>query len=314
MISVGEKDITARALAIRDEPWTTATLPPDSSQDAWLVSYIDVLMLLATLLVVLLTVHKGTPEKTVTATSTMHDMAQVQTNKDLTTPTIRYRPHAHPDRSGQQQETLAVTRLSQQHSLAKPSRMARPIIPRTLQTPEVTRQSIAPKTDSSSHESDPSKETVALTPARQAESASKTVQWNAPSDLQDQVEVVHEAESIRLEVNDTILFESGSADLKPQGMPLLAKLADMLKRHPGQLSVEGHTDDTPIATKSYPSNWELSAARASTVARSLITYGIAADRLRATGYAETRPRSTNDSEAGRARNRRVTLVMYPPQT
>jgi chemotaxis protein MotB len=130
-------------------------------------------------------------------------------------------------------------------------------------------------------------------------------------DLQDQVEFIREAEHIRLEINDTVFFESGSADMKTQSTTLLEKLVEMLKRHPGRIAIEGHTDDRPIATTRYPSNWELSAARASMVARYLIMHGIEADRLQAIGYADTRPRSTNDSEAGRAHNRRVTLMIYP---
>jgi chemotaxis protein MotB len=82
-----------------------------------------------------------------------------------------------------------------------------------------------------------------------------------------------------------------------------------LQTLPYQLSVEGHTDNVPIQTARYPSNWELSSARAARVTRKLIEQGVAADRIRAIGYGDTRPRSENDSAEGRAKNRRVTFVL-----
>jgi chemotaxis protein MotB len=147
-------------------------------------------------------------------------------------------------------------------------------------------------------------------PEPQIEAVSSPVPWTLPDDLQEQVDVTREAQYIRLEVKDTLLFASASADLKAQAETLLQNLVGMLQRHTGRISVEGHTDDIPIATARYPSNWELSAARASTVARYLILHGIAADRVQAVGYADTQPRSANNSSAGRARNRRVSLVIY----
>jgi chemotaxis protein MotB len=166
--------------------------------------------------------------------------------------------------------------------------------------------------ESATNASDDAAEKVASDSQQQTESVSRTEAWNPPDDLKDQVEITHEAKNIRLEIKDTLLFESGSADLKAQAATLLESLVELLQRHPGWLSVEGHTDDQPIATALYPSNWELSAARASTVARYLVMHGIAAHRVQAVGHADTRPRSNNDSPEGRARNRRVTLVMYPP--
>ena len=73
--------------------------------------------------------------------------------------------------------------------------------------------------------------------------------------------------------------------------------------------MEGHTDDNPIITSKFPSNWELSAVRASTVVRLLIDNGVMATRLTALGYGENRPVESNDTEEGRARNRRVTLMI-----
>ena len=75
------------------------------------------------------------------------------------------------------------------------------------------------------------------------------------------------------------------------------------------ITVEGHTDPTPIATPQFPSNWELSGARASSVVRLFVDAGVAAQRLTATGYGEQRPVASNDTQEGRARNRRVTILI-----
>ena len=90
---------------------------------------------------------------------------------------------------------------------------------------------------------------------------------------------------------------------------MLDKLVPLLARGGHTITVEGHTDNVPISTPQFPSNWELSAARASTVVRHLIARGIPADRLSAVGYADTRPLAANDTEAGRAKNRRVSIII-----
>jgi chemotaxis protein MotB len=271
MVSQSARHTPERAENTQNDPWAAATLPPDNSQHAWLISYIDVLLLLITLLVVLLAVQKHTAEKTVTAAKAASMANPPQTTTHRQPPPIPNAPPARPDKL----------------------------------------ESVTPMPESSTNASDESTEKVALDSQQQTESVSSTEAWNLPDDLKDQVEIMHEAKHIRLEIKDTLLFESGSADLKAQAATLLESLVGMLQRHTGWLSVEGHTDDQPIATAQYPSNWELSAARASTVARYLVMYGIAAHRVQAVSYADTRPRSTNDSPEGRARNRRVTLVMYP---
>ncbi len=129
------------------------------------------------------------------------------------------------------------------------------------------------------------------------------------SRLQGRVEVTVLPDSVSLEISDSILFAPASAELTQDGMRLLDELAATLTAHPYDLSVEGHTDNVPIKTARYPSNWELSAARATEVTRRLIERGIAGERVRAIGYADTRPRADNATGEGKARNRRVSLVL-----
>jgi len=110
-------------------------------------------------------------------------------------------------------------------------------------------------------------------------------------------------------VSDKVLFDPGEADLRPEGAAILDQLASALDKLPNKLSIEGHTDNTPISGR-YPSNWELSTARATTVLRSLIEqHGFDPDRLQAAGYADTRPVAGNDTPEGRAANRRVEIVV-----
>lgn len=111
-------------------------------------------------------------------------------------------------------------------------------------------------------------------------------------------------------LTDDLLFASGQASLDPRATGLLEEIGALLnvdQTHP--ISVEGNTDNVPIHSSQFPSNWELSTARASTVVRFLIGHGVGANRLTASGNAEQRPVDTNTTAAGRARNRRVEIVL-----
>ncbi|QIA26684.1 OmpA family protein [Thermaerobacter sp. PB12/4term] len=113
--------------------------------------------------------------------------------------------------------------------------------------------------------------------------------------------------------DDQVFFDLGRAELRPEGQDLLRRLAPILAQVPGTILVEGHTDNLPIRSGRYPSNWELSTARATTVVRYLAERaGLDPRRLAAAGYGEWRPRFPNTSEANRARNRRVEIVLLRP--
>lgn len=107
-------------------------------------------------------------------------------------------------------------------------------------------------------------------------------------------------------------FDSGSAIPRPEGIATLKQIALSLGQTPYDLRVEGHTDNIPIHNAQFDSNWELSSARATHIARALLDmHSISADRLSAAGYAEYHPVDTNDTPEGRANNRRVDLVVLP---
>jgi chemotaxis protein MotB len=114
---------------------------------------------------------------------------------------------------------------------------------------------------------------------------------------------------LRLRISNEILFASGEAELTEQGLDVIADLAAILAPLEDTIAVEGHTDNIPIQTQRFPSNWELSTARATRVVRHLVDNAIAPGRLRATGYAETRPLVDNSTPQGRSLNRRVELIL-----
>lgn len=123
------------------------------------------------------------------------------------------------------------------------------------------------------------------------------------------VVLVARRDGVVLEISDTSLFASGTAQPAPQADQLIDKIAAAIGAGKNAVIVEGHTDDRPIKTPQYPSNWELSSARAASVVRALQERGISPDRLAASGLAQTRPRSRNDTEQGRSENRRVSLIV-----
>jgi chemotaxis protein MotB len=111
-------------------------------------------------------------------------------------------------------------------------------------------------------------------------------------------------------LTDKLLFDSGSATLDPGGLPLLKEVAKLLnvdQTHP--ITVAGHTDNQPISTPEFHSNWNLSASRAINVLQFLIGQGVDPQRLGATGYADLHPLASNATPAGRARNRRVEIIL-----
>jgi chemotaxis protein MotB len=111
-------------------------------------------------------------------------------------------------------------------------------------------------------------------------------------------------------VTDQVLFDIGRAELRPRAKHILSKVGAIVRNMPNEIAVEGHTCDLPIRTQQFPSNWELSTARATTVVRFLIDHaGIAPRRVSASGYADSRPLAPNDSEARRVSNRRVDIVI-----
>lgn len=126
---------------------------------------------------------------------------------------------------------------------------------------------------------------------------------------QDLVSLTRDGDQIEIEIKARMLFGSGSEHLSKEALKALKDVATVLEPIGFNVQVEGHTDNIPISTARFPSNWELSSARAASVVHYLARNGVSPRRMSAVGYAENRPKSSNKTVQGRADNRRVTLVV-----
>ena len=128
-------------------------------------------------------------------------------------------------------------------------------------------------------------------------------------ELRDRVRTRDDAEGLGIEFKDALLFDSGSAALRPEARPLIGEIARLLQELPARpVTVEGHTDDVPISTRSFHSNWELSSQRAVNVLNGLEAAGIVRGRISTRAWADTRPLETQgDLEQRRSANRRVVI-------
>lgn len=114
---------------------------------------------------------------------------------------------------------------------------------------------------------------------------------------------------VKIEMNNRILFTSGAAKLSEKAYPILEELSEVLRGLPNHIDVEGHTDNLPIRTTIFPSNWELSAARAASVVHLFAKNGVDPKRMSAIGFGEFRPITSNDTALERRNNRRVAVVI-----
>ncbi|WP_428826951.1 flagellar motor protein MotD [Azonexus sp. IMCC34842] len=130
-----------------------------------------------------------------------------------------------------------------------------------------------------------------------------------PLVAQGKVRLLETSRGVTIEINDSILFPAGQSKLQPASISAMLAIAQVLAASDFPITIEGHTDNVPIATPQFPSNWELSAMRATTVLRLFNDGGVGAERLTAIGYGETRPLETNTTVEGRARNRRVSILI-----
>lgn len=132
--------------------------------------------------------------------------------------------------------------------------------------------------------------------------------------LEDQVDVELRPTGVAVTFKGNVLFSSGESEIRQSGFHILARLSEAINSLPYEISVEGHTDDIPISSPIFPSNWELSTARASRVVRYLIDQGVPPVKLTASGYADTKPKAPNRDVTGasipynQAINRRVELI------
>jgi len=130
------------------------------------------------------------------------------------------------------------------------------------------------------------------------------------NNLEAKITVREDIKGVVIELQEKILFDSGRSDIKPESLPLLTKIAQLLSVFNNEIVVEGHTDNVPINRGYYQSNWELSADRAVKVVRFLVeNKGVSPERVTAVGAGEYRPIASNATPEGRQKNRRVNILI-----
>jgi chemotaxis protein MotB len=315
------------------DPWRAAAAERPSEQSGWLLSYLDVMTLLFSFFVFLfayqkaLTVEAKTahPEtatqSTQVAASIPVSPAVIEASKTIST---NRAPASPPVRTAQDRNPIAEAEIKVYPAYPDAARTVSALSRREPEYKDAIVEATPPaqKAEETSNVAGPSSKPVAAAPEKGWIAEAGDMALNAAAsldkafsdaDLGGSVEISAASGEVRLEINDAILFDPASAELKPEGASVLDRLASVLGAQGGTIEVEGHTDDRPIATAKFRSNWELSTARASTVTRYLIAHGISPEHLRAVGLADTRPREANDTPEGRARNRRVSIVMFLPR-
>ncbi|MBW1992712.1 MAG: OmpA family protein [Deltaproteobacteria bacterium] len=150
-------------------------------------------------------------------------------------------------------------------------------------------------------------------PPPQLEEVARTIQRSLTThrELAD-IRLLITGRGLVIHLPEFVFFNSGEADLRPESLPLLDKLAAILAQIPNHVAIEGHTDNRPIHTAAFPSNWELSTHRATSLVRYFIeTHHLDPRRFSAAGYGEYAPVADNSTEAGRRLNRRVDVIIKP---
>lgn len=284
----------------------TSHLNNGTEKDSWVTSYMDILTLMLTLFVILLAyqMHANSAQDTQQSNQAKQQARSApQTVAATALPSIDSET-IHVEKI----QPTAVAALAGYSELAPPA------------------QDDAPVSDAAMI-SDPVAETdVALTPTEQptaspeqlAEAQASTVDVSAVEAALHTalgasippVEILPNGFSIAL--NEQVLFAPGSASVSAQGEDVLRNIAPALAEFEGEIFIEGHTDNRPITTAHFPSNWELSTHRATSVTRLLIAFGLPPARMRAVGFGDTQPVADNQTAQGRAANRRVSVVVKLP--
>lgn len=307
-------------------------LPPDEDASGWMVSYIDVMTLLVALLVLIITVGEigiGSGTEDAAAEPPAGPLAAVNLGVPLPEPLQRV--VAGRENMVVEHGSLSARALSAALGVAglPSSRPVRPPVllaragsneahgddssdrPQLLVSADVDlARSLADYRVVLTDRSPTGSEEVDESAIAGARFVAETLE-GAPylADLEG-MEVSRIPEGVRLRVEDRLLFPTAEAELTEEGLALVVeRLRELVQRHSGAVAVEGHSDNRSINTERFPSNWALSSARAIAIVETLVAAGVAPSRLRAVGLADTRPLANNATAEGRARNRRVEVVI-----
>jgi len=293
---------------------------PSQQQHNWLLTYIDVFVLIIMLVITLIAlsdfeteqkakktqspqkqIKKPTqPKKTITKKS----IKQVSNGKKLKTESIEKQKKQDIQKPVIKQKKQAQTLKQKKPELAKTIKQKTAIIKPQHKIKQQT-AIIEPQQNIEQIEHKPKLESQLSDDTLQKQ-LKKTVEQLG---LTDAVDMKVTQGYAQLEIQDKILFKSSEATLLNAGEVLLKKLTPLLDQSSGLIYIEGHTDNRPIKTAKFPSNWELGAARATSVLHYLASQKLKASRLRAITYGDTKPIADNKTAEGRGKNRRVSIVI-----
>jgi chemotaxis protein MotB len=266
-----------------------------SNHDRWLVSYADFITLLFAFFVVMYSISSVNEGKYKSLTSSL---GSAFSNSDKPVPTIIH--------------DLVETPFTEDKEILPsiPSIIYSPI---QLDNPMVVFNTIPNPVDTQiTEDSDQRRELSEgiLKERKQLKKVSEQLEKALGTFINDKlISVKRNDYWIALEMNSELLFLSGEAILSKKSQPVLKKIVEVINPLPNAINVEGHTDNIPIDTAQFPSNWDLSSARATTVVQEFVKEGINPTRLSAIGYGEFHPIDDNKTEDGRFKNRRVILVL-----
>lgn len=294
---------------LSNDPWSAANKGSEHIKDNWMMSYIDVLTLLLTLLVLLL----GTQKLKSVPISTI--MPSAQKNTQVAQIDSRELPNQKPLHETQPHKDIvnkSALELNDGRNDWLRDQIA--IVLENLYQDEIQKNPLTAQSEIALINDVVEESRIGLLNNFDQIALSEPTKTDLVAEIEKisdniPIEVIQEDTSVRIEFNDDLLFSSGQAELNIEGITILNKWVGLLRQQTGIIFVEGHTDNQLISTRRYPSNWELSASRAAAVTRYFVEHGIESDRLRAIGYADTRPRVNNNSLEARKRNRRVSIVI-----
>jgi len=244
--------------------------------DNWMISYIDVFVLMTTIFVMLLVLTR--PDHVESLKNTHSN----KTSTELTPSTVQSTANTAPKNNSE------IIDLSNQE------------IPQQLKQWVSNSNQINSQNAASSQ----------MNSQQWLENIKRSIDQNS---LNAQVKLQAINDFTSMEIQSRVLFKSGASELSLSGEALLEKLVPVLKSSEGLIFIEGHTDDQPIKSEAFPSNWDLASARATEVLQFFVAEGLSKQRFRAVSYGDTKPLVPNDSELNRQKNRRVSLMIQGPK-
>lgn len=289
------------SLVIEDQIQQTHQQQPN-----WLLTYVDVFILIIMLVITLIAISDFEAEIDQQAKKTLTEQQQkTPVSRQTSTPEKKSVKTISTEMSLQNTVVAPPTPAIQltevvekQKKTVLPSPVSKPII-QVEEQQAITEKTLPPE----------EKKLPIETAANKNDLQNQLTETIAELGLINSVNMTVTQGYAQLEIQDKILFKSSEATLLDAGKGLLEKLTRLLKQSTGLIYIEGHTDDRPIKTKKFPSNWELGAARATSVLHFLTSQKLDSSRLRAITYGATKPIADNATKEGRERNRRVSLVV-----